>query len=183
MTTARVPVVLCLSLVAVGWAISAAVASDAASSAGKRYDRNGISFEYPRSWYVTTEPLSNGENPKYRFTVSTNPVRRTATDLGPCLPGIAAQLPPSAVLVYLREALGADRRASLPGMQRRPESFRLPAQSDNGLCGFRSGRWVPFKSGGRAFYFGMYVGARASPASTVALARIVNGMKIRAVGS
>lgn len=145
----------------------------------KRYDGNGISFQYPRSWFVTTERLSNAVNPTYRFTVSSHRVRPTGKEEGPCLPGIARQLPPTAALAYLREALGADRRISLPRMQPRPERFRLPTRSDNALCGFPpGGRWVPFKSGGRAFYLALYVGPRASKARAQSLARIVNGMKI-----
>lgn len=145
----------------------------------KRFDRNGISFQYPRSWFLTTDRLSNAVNPTYRFTVSSHRVRPTGKDEGPCLPGIAAQLPPTGVLAFVREALGADRRISLPRMQPRPKRFRLPTRSDNALCGFPpGGRWVPFKSGGRAFYLGIYVGARASKASVVALTEVVNGMRI-----
>ena len=150
-----------------------------ASSADKRHDRNGISFQYPRLWHVTTKPLSNAVNPIYRFTVSSHRVRPTGKDEGPCLPGIAAQLPPTAVLAFVREALGADRRASLPRMQPRPEKFTLPTRADNALCGFSGGRWIPFKSGGRAFYLALYVGPRASSARAAVLARIVNGMRIR----
>lgn len=86
---------------------------------------------------------------------------------------------PAAVLAYVREALGADRRISLPRMQPRPERFRLPTRSDNALCGFPpGGRWVPFKSGGRAFYLALYVGSRAPQSRVQALARIVNNMAV-----
>jgi hypothetical protein len=71
----------------------------------RRFDRNGIAFEYPRAWSVTSAPLSNAVDPKYLFTVSSGPVRRTAKDYGPCLPGVAKQLPADAVLAYLREAI------------------------------------------------------------------------------
>lgn len=144
----------------------------------KHFDRNGISFQYPRSWFVTAKPLSDGVNPIYRFAVGTHAIRRTPKDSGPCLPGVAAQLPSTAVFAYLREALGADRGASLPNMQKRPRRFPLPTRSDNSLCGFERGLWIPFKSDGRAFYLGVYVGARASKANVAALAAAINGMKI-----
>lgn len=121
--------------------------------------------------------LSNGVDPKYLFTVSTNPVRRTSKDLGPCLPGIAAQLPPNAVLAYLREDFSG-RSRSLPRMQPRPRTFRLPRRTDNALCGFDRGVWVPFRSGGRALYLALYVGQRASASRAEMLARVVNEMRI-----
>lgn len=152
------------------------------SSAGAkhaRFERYGIAFEYPSKWFVTTRPLSNGVNPVYRFAVSTVPVRRTPADSGPCLPGIARQLPPDAVLAYLREALGRDRVLSLPRMPRRPRGFRLPTQADTGLCGWeRGGLWVPFKDAGGAFYLGVYVGPKASAPTRRALKRLLDGMRI-----
>lgn len=127
-------------------ALLLATAATGTAAAVKRYDRHGVSFTYPAAWVVTTRPLSNVTNPRYRVTVSTAPVERTSRDDGPCLPGIAGQLPKDAVLMYVMEALGTDRIVSLPRMQPRPRSFRLPARSDNSLCGFnRGGLWVPFK--------------------------------------
>jgi hypothetical protein len=160
--------------------LSAALGVSAASAAD-RFAEHGITFEYPSAWVVTTEALSNGINPKYRFAVSTTPVHRTGQDLGPCLAGIAKQIPETAVLVYLREALGADRRASLPNMQPRPRSFRLPTRADASLpCFGRGGRWVPFRTGGRAFYLGIYTGPNASSASIRAVERLLKGLRIAA---
>jgi hypothetical protein len=158
------------------------VAASAASAAVdgpslRHFDRRGIAFEYPRAWFVTTEPLSNATDPKYLVTVSSHSVRRTPRDEGPCLPGVARQLPDDGVLAYLREAF-YDRAISIARMHGRPRSFRLPNRSDNALCGFPSGRWVPFKAGGRAFYLGIYVGRSASPASVRALQRLIDGMRI-----
>lgn len=97
----------------------------------------------------------------------------------PCLPGIAKQLPENAVLAYLREALGTDRIASLPRMQPRPRSFRLPNRTDNSLpCFGQGGRWVPFRASRRAFYLGLYIGPKASPASVRELGRLVDGIRI-----
>ena len=160
-------------------ALLLAAAAMGTAAAVKRYDRHGVSFSYPAAWVVTTRPLSNVTNPRYRVTVSTAPVERTSRDDGPCLPGIASQLPKDAVLMYVMEALGTDRTASLPNMQPRPRRFRLPARSDNSLCGFNGGGlWVPFKSGGRAFYLGVYVGPRAPAATRAALGRLLDGIRI-----
>jgi hypothetical protein len=153
-----------------------------ASTTLKRFHRNGISFGYPSKWFVTTHPLSNAGNPVYRFAVSTVPVRRTASDIGPCTPGVAKQLPPTSVLAYLREALGADRTRSLPRMPRRPHTFGLPSARDRQLCGFRKGGtgWILFKDAGRAFYLGIYVGRKAPASARRALKRLLNGMEIQA---
>ena len=156
-----------------------AQSSQGAGAETRRFDRHGIAFVFPSRWFVTTEPLSNGVNPVYRFTVGSVEVHRTRLDDGPCLPGVAAQLPPTAVLVYLREALGADRRRSLPRLRTRAASFPLPERGDTGLCGFgRGGRWIPFKASGRAFYLGIYVGPRASASSRSALRRLLAGIVI-----
>ena len=91
----------------------------------------------------------------------------------------AGQLRENGVLAYVREALDSRVPEYIDRMQPRPPSFRLPTQADHSLCGFpRGGRWVPFRSGGRAFYLGLYVGKRAPLASVRALQRLVNRMQI-----
>ena len=167
-----------LSLV-LGLAVLIATSSNAATEF-KRFDQRGIAFEYPSGWFVTTRPLSNGTNPVYRFAVSTVRVRRTNQDIGPCLPGIARQLPRGAVLAFLREAVGADRARSLPRMRPPPRSFRLPTRADSYLCGFAGRtRWVPFKQAGRALYLGIYVGPQAPASTKRALKRLLDRMRIR----
>ena len=160
--------------------VAAALADPAATSGGsdRPFSTYGISVQHPPTWFVTTRPLSFAGNPVYRFSASSVRVRRTSSDTGPCLPGIAKQLPPGAVLVYLREALGADRRISLPRMPPRPARFRLPTRP--GLCGFTTGasRWIGFKEAGRVFYLGVHVGDTASPAKKRAVLRLLNGMQI-----
>jgi hypothetical protein len=146
----------------------------------KLFHRYGIAFEYPGSWSVTTRPITSAENPVYRFTVSSVPVRRTRADRGPCAPGIAKQLPPDGVLAYLREQLGRCYVAtSLPQMALRPRSFPLPsASSAFSVCGFgRTGIWFPFKAKGRAFYLAVYVGPKATAATRRALYRMLDGMR------
>jgi hypothetical protein len=171
-----------------GWALSfvlglAVVVAGSLSAATefKRFDRSGIAFDYPSGWFVTTRPLSNGVNPVYRFAVSTVRVRRTNQDIGPCLPGIARQLPPGAVLAFLREAVGADRTRSLPRMGARPLSFRLPTKSDSYLRGFAGRtRWLPFKQAGRAFYLGIHVGPQALASTKRLLKQLLDHMQIKA---
>lgn len=162
-----------------GLAVLSATSSSAAAEV-ERFDARGIAFEYPSGWFVTKRPLSNGTNPAYRFAVSTVKVRRTNQDIGPCLPGIARQLPRGAVLAFLREAVGADRARSLPRMAPRPRSFRLPTEADSSLCGFAGRtRWVPFKQAGRALYLGIYVGPRAPESTKHALKRLLDRMRIQ----
>jgi hypothetical protein len=161
--------------------LDVATSSDEGLESKQRFDTNGIAFAYPSRWFVTLKPLSAATNPAYRFAVSSVPVRRTAADEGPCLPGVARQLPPDAVLAYLREALGVDRTRSLPRMPRRA-GFPLPAPAGDGLCGFQQGGglWYPFKDANRVFYLGVYVGPEASTASRRALKDLLDGMEIRA---
>jgi hypothetical protein len=155
--------------------------SDEGLETRQRFDSNGIAFDYPSTWFATVEPLSPVGSPVYRFAVSSVPVQRTPADEGPCLPGVARQLPPDAVLAYLREALGVDRTRSLPRLPDRPPSFPLPSARGSGLCGFERGSslWYPFKDGDRAFYLGVYIGPEASDRSRSTLADLLNKMKIR----
>ena len=169
------------AMVVAAGALVAAASAPAAAPPTSRFSDEGVSFRYPSRWVVTTEPLSNDVNPLYRFAVSPTPIRRTPEDLGPCLAGVARQLSPDSVLVYLREALGADRRSSLPRMQPRPRSFRLPTRMDQSLpCFGRGGRWVPFRTGGRAFYLGVWVGRDAPAARVGAVRRLLDGLRIDA---
>lgn len=151
------------------------------TSPARGFARHGIAFSYPSAWFVTTAPLSPVGSPVYRVALSSVPVRQTPADDGPCLGGIARQLPADAVLAYLREALGADRRRALSRVPERPRNLPLPNRPGD-LCGFErgAGRWYPFKEGGRVFYLGAYVGPKASPAARRALERVLDGMEIRA---
>jgi len=160
-------------------AIGLLAASTSVAAPSERFERHRIVLRYPDAWFVTTKPLSNGVNPTYRFTLSTVRVRRTAKDLGPCLPGVASQIPSDGVLAFVREAVGADRAASIARMQPRPPHFRLPTRTDNELCGFaRRGRWIPFRESGRALYLGIYVGPEATTSTTHALQRALDRMRI-----
>jgi hypothetical protein len=146
----------------------------------ERFDRLGISFEYPSSWFVTTERLSDGWDPDYRFAASTVRVKRTRHDKGPCLPGIGRQLPPTAALVFLREYRGASRRRALPRLGPLPRRVRLTP--DGVVCGLRRparGAWIGFRESGRAFILGLHVGPRASKATDRELRRLVASLEIR----
>lgn len=151
-----------------------------ATSELERFDRLGISFEYPSSWFVTTERLSNGWDPDYRFAASTVPVKRTRDDEGPCLPGIGRQLLRNGALVFLREYRGASRRRALPRLGPLPRRLRLT--HDGVMCGLRRpalGAWVGFREAGRAFVLGVHLGPRATKATERELRRLVASLNIR----
>ena len=146
----------------------------------ERFDRLGISFEYPRSWSVTTERLSNGWDPDYRFGASTVRVKRTRHDLGPCLPGIGRQLGRSGALVLLREYHGASRQRALPRLGPLPRRLRLTP--DAVICGLRRpgrGAWIGFREAGRAFVLGVHLGSRAPQGIERELRRLVASLSIR----
>jgi len=151
-----------------------------ASTTVERYDRLGISFEYTSSWFVTSQRLSNGWDPDYRFAASTVPVRRTRDDEGPCLPGIARQLPRSGALVFLREYTGASRRRALPRLDPLPR--RLKLTRDGIMCGFSRparGAWIGFREARRAFILAVHVGPNATKATERQLRRLVASLEIR----
>jgi hypothetical protein len=152
-----------------------------------RYDRLGISFEYPSSWFVTSEPLSAARDPYYRFAASTVPVRRTRRDIGPCLPGIARQLPRNAALVFLKENTGASRRRALPRLDPMPRRFSLRRYGVP--CGFHvagvphvpfgRGDSIDFREARRALILFVWVGPTATKATERQLGRLVASLEIR----
>jgi hypothetical protein len=152
----------------------------------ERYDRLGISFVYPSSWFVTTEPLSDGADPDYRFAASTVPVKRTRHDKGPCLAGIARQLPPRAALVFLREYRGASRRRALPRLDPFPRRFSLTPGlpqcfhvPDSRTKPYGRGDGIDFRESGRALVLFAWVGPRASKATEREVRRLVASLEIR----
>jgi hypothetical protein len=169
-------------VVLAGVAACAAVAVAAAAPAEPvtTWDRHGIRFTYPRAWFATARPLSNGLEPVYRFAVGNFRFRRTRLDTGPCLAGIARQKPPTGVLVYAREARGADKRLSR--FPPRPPAFRLPTASHDSACLGPGTRQTDFKERGRAFYLWISIGPRASARDRVAVARMLASLRIRALG-
>lgn len=143
------------------------------------FSSHGISFAYPSGWHATRKPLSNGIEPVYRFAVGNFRFHRTSRDTGPCLSGIAKERPRNGVFAFMREALGADRRRSLPRTPSRPKHFSLPRRSDDAWClGPRSGQSV-FHAKGRVFYLGTSIGPTASRADKRRLRALLNAMTIK----
>jgi len=176
----RIPNVHARSVIALVCAalVTGLVASAPAATRLERFDQLGISFKYPSNWFVTTERLSNGWDPDYRFAASTVPVKRTRDDIGPCLRGIDRQLPRNAALVFLREARSIDRRAMrrlgpLPRLRLSPDAV-MPCMHRPSL-----GAWVHFREAGRAFVLGVHVGPRAPEATVRELRRLVASLDIR----
>ena len=156
-----------------------AVFVSGANGSPRTFSDHGISFAYPSGWYATTKPLSNATEPVYRFAVGNFRFHRTPRDIGPCLSGIAKQRPRNGVLAFMREALGVDRRRSLPRTPARPNDILLPRRSEQAWClGHGSGEIV-FHQAGRVVYLAMSVGPTASPRAKRQLHALLNTMRIR----
>lgn len=151
--------------------------SGAAGAADRsRFSNRGISFLYPSSWFATSKPLSNGLEPVYRFAVANFDFRRTPRDVGPCLAGVARQRPATAVLAFMREAVGTDARRTRAGQ--RPKAFPLPRSSDQAACLGPGTNQIVFRQAGRIFYLWISVGRHASQADRLRLATLLASMKI-----
>ena len=156
--------------------------SGSASGAGgslRVFSDHGISFDYPSAWYATRKPLSNATEPVYRFAVGNFRFHRTRRDIGPCLSGIANQRPRNGVLAFMREALGADRRRSLPRTPARPKDISLPRRSEQAWCLGRGTGEIAFHEAGRVFYLAISVGPTASRADKGRLRALLNAMRIK----
>jgi len=156
-----------------------AVTPSRAGTELERFDGLGISFEYPSTWFVTTERLSNGWDPDYRFAASTVPLKRTRDDEGPCLPGIGRQLPVSGALVFLREARSSTRRAR---SQLGPLPRRLRLTRDAVMCGLHRpalGAWIGFRVARRVFVLGVHLGPKATKTTERELRRLVASLEVR----
>jgi hypothetical protein len=151
--------------------------STGAAAGQHMFSNHGISFSYPAAWRATSRPLSNGLEPVYRFAVGNFRFHRTASDLGPCLAGIAKQRPGNGVLAFMREALGADARRARSTA--RPKNIRLPRRSDQAAClGSGTGE-IAFHQSGRVFYLWISVGPHASRADKRRLRGLLNSMTIK----
>jgi hypothetical protein len=150
-----------------------------ASGSLRTFSDRGISFAYPSGWYATAKPLSNVTEPVYRFAVGNFRFHRTPRDLGPCLSGIAKQRPRNGVLAFVMEALGGDRRRSLPRTRARPSDISLPRRSDQDWCLGHGTVEIVFHAAGRVFYLGISVGPNASRGDKMRLHTLLNAMKIK----
>ncbi len=150
-----------------------------ASASRRMFSSHGISFAYPSAWHATTKPLSNATEPVYRFAVGNFRFHRTPRDIGPCLSGIAKERPKNGVLAFMREALGADRRRSLPRTPSRPKHISLPRRSDQAWCLGHGTKEIVFHTAGRVFYLAMSVGPTASRADKRRLRTLLNAMTIK----
>lgn len=135
-----------------------------------------MSLVYPRGWFVTSKPLSNGKEPVYRVAVSNFRARRTPLDTGPCLAGIAKQRSQAGVFAVFREARGADK--ILSRFPRRPRTFALPRPADEAGCLGTGSKQVSFKENGRAFYLWISVGPRASAQARASLRSALQSLRI-----
>lgn len=164
--------------VALALTISALSGAGGANAALHMFSGHGISFAYPSGWYTTTKPLSNATEPVYRFAVGNFRFHRTARDTGPCLAGIAKERPRNGVLAFMREALGVDRRRSLPRTRSRPRHFSLPRRSDDAWCLGPGSKQSVFHTKGRVFYLATSIGPAASRADKRRLRALLNAMTI-----
>ena len=145
----------------------------------RTFSSHDISFAYPAGWHVSTKPLSNAGEPVYRFAVGNFRFHRTPRDIGPCLAGIAKQRPRNGVLAFMREALGGDRRRSLPRTPPRPKEISLPRRSDQAWCLGHGTAEIVFHEAGRVFYLALSVGPKASRTDKGRLRALLNAMRIR----
>lgn len=179
--TSRRTARLVAALAAGAVAVAAAFSAHASVGGTSRFSSRGITFTYPGSWYVTTQPLSNGVEPVYRFAVGNFRVHRTSRDLGPCLQGIAKQRPATGVLAFMREAVGADARGARVGL--RPRTFRLPAPTEQAACLGPGSTQFAFKQSGRVFYVWLSVAPKAPRAARTEIQTLLDSMKITKVGA
>lgn len=154
------------------------VTANGASGSPRTFSSNGISFSYPSGWFATKKPLSNATEPVYRFAVGNFRFHRTPGDVGPSLSGIAKQRPRNGVLAFMREALGGDRRRSLPRTRARPRDISLPQRSDQAWCLGRGTGEIVFHQAGRVLYLAISVGPAASRADKRRLQALLDRMRI-----
>jgi hypothetical protein len=130
----------------------------------------GLVLRYPRSWFVSVEPLRGITDPVQRVVLSSYRI----PDSGP---NAEIAPPRGEVLAQLAEALPPLAGGSWP---RRPTRFRLPHLGR--MEGFGGNRWgeLVFRDRGRRFYLFVGVG-RHAPASTIRL--LMRSLDTLAVGA
>ncbi len=122
--------------------------------------------------------MSSGVEPRFRLTVSSRPLRRTAKDSGPCYGGIGQQIQPGTVVAILREAVGADLKLSR--FRARPTRFILPERQpgqDNSCLGDHA-TLITFRDSGRGFYLWIAAGRAAPPQRVTRLLALLNKLAV-----
>lgn len=140
---------------------------------------HGISFVLPATWHVTFQPVNAVTDPLTLFTATTYPFRPRATSTGLCSKSLRAAWRADGAYVHLVEELdGASRKRMLRRVPRRPRHFVLNAREAGGLCTPADSGELAFKQGGRAFYVFYGLGKRASGATRLAAAMLLDSLRI-----
>ncbi len=107
------------------------------------------------------------------------PVSPTGDVDGLCSKSLRAAWRADGAYVHLVEELdGASRKRMLRRVPRRPRHFVLNAREAGGLCTPADSGELAFKQGGRAFYVFYGLGKRASGATRLAAAMLLDSLRI-----
>lgn len=164
--------------------VTAAIAGVAHGSNTPSLDRNGISFEVPSGWSLTSGRLNGVIDPVTLFTLTTHPLGKgSALSSGPSAGVCSAVLqrawqPKFAYVQLAEERDGASRRTMLRRVPLRPKHFALRAAGAGGLCTPADSGQLTFQQGGRAFYVYYGFGPMASKATRARAAALLDSMRI-----
>jgi hypothetical protein len=140
---------------------------------------HGISFVLPATWHVTFQRVNAVTDPVTLFTATTYPFRPRATSTGVCSKSLQAAWRADGAYIHLVEELdGASRKRMLRRVPQRPRHFELNARGAGGLCTPADSGELVFKQGGRAFYVFYGFGKKASGATRVAAATLLDSLRI-----
>jgi hypothetical protein len=161
--------------IAIGLVLLLAMAGLACAAGGglRAFRGPGIVLRYPRSWFVSTEPLNGIIDPVQRFVLSSYRVPVGRPDFG----GNYVP-PPRGVIAQLVEEVPPLNNGGVWPM--RPHQFKLGRLGR--MEGFGGNRWAElrFRDHGRRFYIFIGVGRNASSARIALLLRSLDGMRIAA---
>jgi hypothetical protein len=155
----------------------AALAQGADSAA--LIDRDGVSFHVPKGWQLTLGRINGVVDPVTVFTVSTFHVQPGRSSSGICSAALQRAWRADGAYVQLAEERdGASRKTMLRRTPLRPKHFVLRAKGQGGLCTPADSGQLSFQEKGRAFYVYYGFGRKASQATRVQAAALLDNMRI-----
>jgi hypothetical protein len=143
--------------------------------------RYSVSFVLPSAWHVTFVRVNGVADPVTLFTATTFPLNPRPASTGLCSKALQHAWRPDGAYVQLTEELdGASRKVMLRRVPQRPRHFKLNARGAGGLCTPANSGELVFKQGGRAFYVFYGFGKKASGATRLAAATLLDSLRIAA---
>jgi hypothetical protein len=143
------------------------------------YPGDSLSVVLPPGWHVTSARINGVVDPVTIFTGTSFRLRHLQPSAGICSVTLQRQWHVRGAYVQLAEERdGASRKRMLRRVPPRPRHFTTRQAGSGGLCTPADSGQITFHERGRAFYVYYGIGARATPATRIAVRALLDSLRI-----